>query len=503
MNKTSILLKFLFALVVLGIGYIILFRGPVVEQDIEVETPYEIENNEQILFIGHGFSPEWIFKQQEKNWEVITAADVWSTSDMKHWEFIRPLNFVFERNNFSFMSRTYPGDFENFLELFTPKSQIQSGIGILFMRKNEQWVVSDILPGTSAFSSDIVVGDVLISIEGNSVYDLKYYSDILSLLKGEEGVLVNLQLKEIDETVKNVSLEIEVIPEQYIYTTPVVSKYNKLPLGSIAGKIVTLVKDKSSVLTEETQKDKFNIWTSYNGKQWNKETSQLVMPKDSYVFPQSFGINGTLYFVTRYATDDEFGTMEFVLWSSKDGSSWNPLQPADLVLPNESGNDDYFFFTFNNKFFLKVNYANGCCYTGSDFFSSEDGVSWSRFDVQPGFETDYISDSIIEFKNKLFLVTALAQGCGEEECTFFEGNTVWTSEDGINWVRQTSNLPEDANFYDILIKLNNKLYLIEFSNSGNPEDFSHVIWSSEDGINWIREGNAPLWQTEDTNFIVL
>ncbi|TBN00179.1 hypothetical protein EYD45_14670 [Hyunsoonleella flava] len=96
---------------------------------------------------------------------------------------------------------------------------------------------------------------------------------------------------------------------------------------------------------------------------------------------------------------------------------------------------------------------------------------------QPFPEFSRVGHTVIEFKNKLWMIG------GRNGFNIY--NDVWSSEDGITWVQITEQAPFGVRYAHGSFVHNNKLWVIgglDFSNTsgGVLKD----IWSSEDGISW-------------------
>ncbi|HEV8578734.1 MAG TPA: PDZ domain-containing protein [Thermoanaerobaculia bacterium] len=65
-------------------------------------------------------------------------------------------------------------------------------VGLGFIRKAGGWEVVDVIPGTSAASAGVQVGDVLLAVNGRSVSELSYNA-WLSLLQSESSLSIDLR----------------------------------------------------------------------------------------------------------------------------------------------------------------------------------------------------------------------------------------------------------------------------------------------------------------------
>lgn len=108
-----------------------------------------------------------------------------------------------------------------------------------------------------------------------------------------------------------------------------------------------------------------------------------------------------------------------------------------------------------------------------EVWSSEDGINWIKITNNAGFESRGEHASVV-FNNKIWVVAGI-DNLGNPL------NDVWSSEDGLNWNQENANPPFAGRLDHSLTVFNDKLWLI----GGEDGTFElDDIWMSEDGVNW-------------------
>lgn len=176
-------------------------------------------------------------------------------------------------------------------------------------------------------------------------------------------------------------------------------------------------------------------------------------------------------------------------------------EPVDLIFNQETKEDQMGKFSHNeivyfNGEFWSVGGYDGYTgdMTGSQVWKSSNGVNWVS--VTSGQFTGRIEHTLTVFDNKMWLIggkTNVPEG-------FHSLNDVWYSTDGTNWTLATDT-PE---FYGIsahaTVVFNNRLFVIkEGSSDGQP---TNTVYSSNDGINWQLETTNAFPRREAFNAVV-
>lgn len=120
----------------------------------------------------------------------------------------------------------------------------------------------------------------------------------------------------------------------------------------------------------------------------------------------------------------------------------------------------------------------------SDVWSSEDGINWIKI-VDNSPWQNRRSIQIVDFKDKMWLMGGWGPQVGYK-------NDIWSSEDGVNWIMEKESAEWPAREGHSLFVFNNKLWLIGGVRYDKQLLFNDV-WSSEDGINWTEVSKVSAW----------
>ena len=111
-----------------------------------------------------------------------------------------------------------------------------------------------------------------------------------------------------------------------------------------------------------------------------------------------------------------------------------------------------------------------------DIWSSIDGLTWVKETNNAGFISRGDHASVV-FDNKMWII-------GGIDNIGVPLKDIWSSTDGINWTLENMQPPFTARYNHSLVVYNNKIWLI----GGQDRNIEfNDVWSSEDGVNWILE----------------
>lgn len=214
-----------------------------------------------------------------------------------------------------------------------------------------------------------------------------------------------------------------------------------------------------------------DVWSSGNGIVWTQQTSAAAFSPRA---PQAvLSFNDKLWlFGSQSRLDND-------IWSSSDGINWTQVS---AVLPFQvfSGTD-YHVVAFNNQLWViasTFSYENGA--TSVELLSSADGISWQKHSVA----SEFFNAQLIVKGNKLLLL-----GAGGANRLYSLDTTVWSSSDGDNWIKETSNAELTYGEFRTIVSHGTKLFAIGgatitsgFNNPWYNDD--NDVWSSDDGVYW-------------------
>jgi len=133
----------------------------------------------------------------------------------------------------------------------------------------------------------------------------------------------------------------------------------------------------------------------------------------------------------------------------------------------------------------------------NDVWYTEDGFNWIRGVEKANFPL-IRSASVFVVNDKLFMVG----GYSPDPKVLYD-NGLWTSIDGLNWVKENVTLPWPKREGQKIVKFKDQYLMIGGVNYQTRERFNDV-WASADGYNWTQltksTGWEPRWDMEITQF---
>lgn len=177
------------------------------------------------------------------------------------------------------------------------------------------------------------------------------------------------------------------------------------------------------------------------------------------------------------------------VWSSADGRTWalvNPEAPwrhSDLAMT----------VVFRDAMWLMGGWTEGRLpghAAGNEVWRSADGLRWEKVAAAAGWSPRLAAGAVV-FKDKLWIL-------GGSEDYYFGNerslrNDVWSSEDGANWILETSSAPWAPRAFHQALVFDGRLWVL---GGGNylPGHFAlNDVWSSEDGRRWTRATDIAPW----------
>ncbi len=174
------------------------------------------------------------------------------------------------------------------------------------------------------------------------------------------------------------------------------------------------------------------------------------------------------------------------MWSSIDGITWN-LVNNDLPF---DGSHEFETAIFRNRIYV----IGGYTYLGvtpGKVWSSADGVIWTIEQANTPFGAR-AGHTVAAYNDKLYVIGGFVmQSSGMLTEPYSD---IWSSSDGINWIKETNNAPWGKIQHAEAVKFNQKLFLLG-GDDRNSQAYD-TVWSTNDGVNWIQVGNqfpAATW----------
>jgi|GEM_PF-520280 len=215
-------------------------------------------------------------------------------------------------------------------------------------------------------------------------------------------------------------------------------------------------------------------WYSVDGRNWiesNLPLSGLISGYQRYIqFNDAVYALGTMTgnYLDMHLTSRIARTADFKHWETIADSSELPARVF------------YGAVVFKGKIWLMGGYDGKHYY--NDVWSSSDGVHWSRIAERTAWSPRTIATTVV-FRDKIWIFGGdVIDG---QPTDGQPAREVWTSTDGINWIRETDHMNPMSGGSPVVF--DNKLWLVGANRDGA---FSRAVLVSDDGLNW-KEESAP------------
>jgi hypothetical protein len=267
-------------------------------------------------------------------------------------------------------------------------------------------------------------------------------------------------------------------------------------------------KDKLWLLGGTTRNNGYikDVWNTEDGKNWNLVTEnadwgELKNGQSHIVFKDKlWTMGGFVYGYTPWNPDPGSVVADMGIYSSSDGIHWD--KHADTAPWGERYQPA--LVEFNGKLWLmggNINlYLTSAAY--NDIWSSEDGVNWVREVEHAAWQgRGAINQAVVVFNGALYLAGGGIIGdysVASPQSVLIEYNDVWKSTDGINWERIMIHAPWEPRLYHSLVAYNGAMYIIA---GGNNHLLKNDVWKSSDGIHWEQIKHS-FWEKRHAQSVV-
>ncbi len=229
------------------------------------------------------------------------------------------------------------------------------------------------------------------------------------------------------------------------------------------------------------------VWTSTDGTTWARVThDEATFGGDDFQEMQSVVVFGST--LIAVGVDASGGDADAAVWTSSDGLNWNRVVAAEAVLGGP-GSQAMLRVAVGGPGLVAVGFEDAA----DDFdwdaavWTSPDGITWTRV---PHDEAAFGGDRI----QVMWGVTVAEVGLvavGTDRSGGDVDAAVWTSPDGITWTR----VPHDEALFGGAANQNmvaisgdaSGVVAVGLDASGGDQDAA--VWTSPDGLNWIRVVN--------------
>ncbi len=217
---------------------------------------------------------------------------------------------------------------------------------------------------------------------------------------------------------------------------------------------------------------------------WKLEGNASWQARDSqaeYVFRDQLWIMGGWF--------QSFEAPPRDVWASADGMEWKQVASNAPWLHSDLPMN----ITFQDKMWIMGGWYNGRLPGHSashQVWSSVDGVEWMQVTAAAGW-TPRLAAGLVEFHGRLWILGGTENYYFGDEKSL--KNDVWSSAHGQEWRLETPNASWSPRAYHQAVVLNDRIYLFGGGNYVPDYHAKNDVWSSSDGVNWIRETAAAPW----------
>ena len=130
----------------------------------------------------------------------------------------------------------------------------------------------------------------------------------------------------------------------------------------------------------------------------------------------------------------------------------------------------------------KATYVNGNDYMSSQVWYTSDGIHWQSNGNAP-WSGRHIN--CVVYNDKLWIIG------GDSD------NDVWNTVDGFNWIRVADHVPWGQRYIPYVVSARGKIWVIGGQKDAYNSNFNgekcNDVWSTTDGVNWVREIEFARW----------
>lgn len=180
------------------------------------------------------------------------------------------------------------------------------------------------------------------------------------------------------------------------------------------------------------------------------------------------------------------------VWSSADGEHWTCVNASAPWIHGEHP----VALAFDNKMWVMSGWCNGRlpgANAGNQVWHSSDGASWTQATAAAPW-TARIGAAGAVLGGKMWILGGV-QGYGSDS-TNTPLSDVWSSSNGVDWQQATANAPWAGRGFHQVLAYDNKLWVLGGGNyyyDRSERVGSNDVWSSADGVNWIRATEHAAW----------
>jgi hypothetical protein len=237
------------------------------------------------------------------------------------------------------------------------------------------------------------------------------------------------------------------------------------------------------------------VWSSQNGYDWRLEKPNSFLDSNFDSTSDWEGRHSAGYVVYKgkmwiIGGDAIQGHYQSDVWNSEDGINWTrvnagqPVPWGPRVL--------HYTVVFQDKIWViggqtipQFSQANETFY--SDIWTTTDGINWEHIiPEQPSWSARGTIGGSAVYNGRIWILGgAVYQTTTIAERKMY--NDVWSSADGVNWIRHTKSAPWQPRAYHSVAVYDGYMWVVGGHNRGNLKD----VWFSSNGVDWTEFPNTP------------
>lgn len=237
------------------------------------------------------------------------------------------------------------------------------------------------------------------------------------------------------------------------------------------------------------------VWSSTDGRAWTleKPNTFLAGPFDAESDWEGRHTAGYAVFKDKMwivGGDGNQGHYQSDVWNSADGEHWvhvNKGAPAPWgprVLHHTVVFRDW-IWVFGGQALPQFAPAPEALH--NDIWRTKDGVTWEKLTPnQPMWSARGMIGGAAVLNDRIWLLGGGTYDSPKYPKRRFY-NDVWSTSDGINWVRHVEFAPWSPRQYHDVAVFDDRLWVMEGWNKHNRND----VWYSADGVNWYEVPDTP------------
>jgi hypothetical protein len=223
------------------------------------------------------------------------------------------------------------------------------------------------------------------------------------------------------------------------------------------------------------------VWYSTNGTDWMQATAAAGWAGRN--LPGSLVYNDKMWILGGFSGPTAEMVSRNDVWYSQDGANWTQ---ATASAP-WAGRGAMSAAVFNDQMWVLGGFQadnNQGFQHFDDVWRSSDGANWNRA-VEHAPWGERAMHQSVAFNGRLWVI-----GGGQYD-TAYQGNMkanysdVWSSSDGVNWVKEC-DAPWTARRFHASVVYDNKMWVIAGAGTDWPWNRNDV-WFSSDGVNWQQQ----------------